>query len=84
MTEGVWESGATVEDIDSNPQLSLYRASTWIDVDGDPNGDLAFFFRGMGVGFGADGRLGPLEGELLAKVDPEQRAQLMVGLGATA
>jgi hypothetical protein len=83
ISEGVLESGATLEDIESNPQLSLYRAFTWTDVDGDPGGDLPFFFRGMGVGFGADGRIGPLEGELLATVGPKERAHLMVGLGAT-
>jgi len=46
-------------------------------------GDLPFFFRGMGAGMGTDGQIDELEGELLGKLLPEQRAEVMTGLGAS-
>jgi hypothetical protein len=83
MTAAVEATNATPQNIEDDPHMALFEARSWLDVDGDPQGDLPFFLRGLGVGMGADGRLDDLEAELLAQADPLERRELLVGLGAS-
>jgi hypothetical protein len=83
MIAAVEETSATPQNVKDNPHMALFEARSWLDVDGDPQGDLPFFLRGLGVGLGADGRLDDLEAELLDQADPLERRELLVGLGAS-
>lgn len=83
MKATVRETGASAQNITEDPHMALFYPRSWLEVAGDPEGDLPYFLRGMGVGLGADRAVDKLEAELLAAADPDERAELMAGLGAS-
>jgi len=83
MRDTVRETGASPQNISDDPHMALFEPRSWLEVDGDPDGDLPYFLRGMGVGLGADRLVDELEVELLRAARPAERAELMAGLGAS-
>jgi hypothetical protein len=83
MKDTVRETGASPQNILDDPHMALFHPRSWLELDGDPEGDLPYFFRGMGVGLGADRIVDELEAELLRVARPAERAELMAGIGAS-